>query len=71
VQLIPPTRKPPSARAVVKAVAFGALAGAAVAVVGWLATADVRWFYAVPLCALVGGWLRVQRPNVLWGHNAR
>jgi hypothetical protein len=66
-QLIPPTRKPPSVRAVAIAVALGAGAGAAAAIVAWLITADVRWFYAVPVCALIGGWLRLQKPNVLWG----
>jgi hypothetical protein len=68
---IPPKRNPPTPRAVAIAVAVGAVAGAVAGLAAWALTDDATWFYAVPIGALVGAWLRRLRPNVIWGQNAQ
>ena len=69
-KLVPTTQPPPSARAKAMAAILGAFAGAIVAVIGWLVTGESRWFYAIPICALIGIWLGDHRPYVLWGRRA-
>jgi uncharacterized membrane protein YfcA len=68
--LIPPKRSAPSARTVAIAAAVGAIAGAVGALFAWALTGNLNWFFLVLIGALVGAWLRRQRPNVLWGQNA-
>ena len=68
--LIPPEPKAPTACATAIAAVLGAGLGTMLAVVGWLMTGELHWFYAIPIFALVGAWIRRIRPNVLWGNNA-
>jgi len=69
-QLIPPQEKRPSKRAVLVAAGLGAAVGAVLAGVMWFITSELAWLYAVPVSALIGAWVRNQRPNVLWGQRA-
>jgi hypothetical protein len=69
-QLVPPQLKRPTFREVLLAGVVGAALGAVLGAVLWVATAELHWFYAVPICALIAAWVRRERPNVLWGQRA-
>ena len=68
--LIPPQHTEVTVRAQLLAAAYGAVVGAVVGSVLWVVTGEPHWFYAVPICALTGLWVRRKRPNVLWGQRA-
>jgi hypothetical protein len=57
-------------QAVLLAASLGAAVGAVLAGVMWFITSELAWLYAVPVSALIGAWVRSQRPNVLWGQRA-
>jgi hypothetical protein len=68
--LIPPSLPRPTFRQTLLAALYGAVGGGVLGSVVWLATGDVYWFYAIPICAILGAWARRERPNVLWGRRA-
>jgi hypothetical protein len=69
-QLIPPQENRPSKKAVLLAAGLGAAVGAVLAGVMCVITSDLAWLYVVPVSALIGAWVRSQRPNILWGQRA-
>jgi hypothetical protein len=63
---VPPEPHGTSMRERLVAAAVGAAVGALVSLAGWYVTADVTWFYAVPVAAIICAWGADYRPRVLW-----
>ena len=67
MHLIPPTELPkPRFRAQLVAAVVGGGIGVVIALLAWFVTGEAHWFFVVPIGALVGIWVRTQRPNVIW-----
>jgi len=70
-RLIPPDLPRPSLRQTLLAALYGAIGGGVLGLALWLATGDLQWFWAVPVLAILGLVVRLERPNVLWGQRVR
>ena len=64
--LIPPKHPRPPFRQQALFALIGAIAGAIIGSVAWSFAGTPIWFWAVPMCALLGLWASHERPNVFW-----